>query len=271
MSPTADSSLCGALEIDPDQYGPKGAITHWLGIYGRPTDSVKHGREILASDPQHSANIGALIQSYVYLGMVDGANNLIAEPSSRMPDDNNIRNARISLTPAAGDNESFIEIAEEEFHSLDVNVGDELNVEKSVRAYRYAWALLMKGENQQAADYFYWIAGEEDRITSKTYDEITILKMLALVYRRLDRIDEARALLEQCKNLAEGARDRGWATPSLYVRLAEVYAIGGDVEGAVRNLEIAYAKGWRELQDNPEINRIKVLIYEDLELQRQRL
>ncbi len=272
-----------ALEIKPDLYWPKSAITHWLGIYGELAESVWHGRNVMASDPENSANIAALARSYNYLGMVAAAQDLIAEASERFPDDLAIQNARISLILSTGDYESFFDFAEEEYRSLDVNVGDELNVQDRAPAYRYAMALLMKGEDQQASDYLYWIAGEADGIESKTYDEIYMLKMLALAYRRLDRTDEALVLLEQCKNLVEGANEQGWATPSLYARLAEVHAIGGDVDSAVSNLEIAFAKGWRdlstleygifwqELQDDPEINRIKVMILNELDIERERL
>lgn len=271
-----------SLAINPDLYGPKGAITHWLAIYGRLDEAVLHGQDILAAHPDHALNIAALIHAYVFLGLIDEAENLIADARESMPDNDSIRNAEITFMLSTGDNESFIKLAEEEFRALDVNVGDSLNVRDRERAFRYAWSSLIRGENEQAADFFYWVAGEEDGIASKTYDEMHVLKMLALAYRRLDRIEESDALLKQCLELVQGARERGWATPSLHVRLAEIYALGGDVQNAIANLEIAFDKGWRDLstieygifwqnlQDDPELNRIKVMIYDDLEVQRQR-
>ena len=109
------------------------------------------------------------------------------------------------------------------------------------------------------------------------------LKMLALSYLRTGRQEEAETLLDRCLELVAGARDNGWATPILYVRLAEVYVLRGESAKAIENLEIAFNKGWRgintietglvwqDLQDNPELERVKVRIYEDLEVQREEL
>ena len=105
--------------------------------------------------------------------------------------------------------------------------------------------------------------------------------MLALSYRQLERDGEADALLNRCLKLAEGARDDGWATPILFVRLAEIYALMGDTDNAISNLDIAFNKGWRGLStieygifwqhfdDDPELNRIKVLILDDLEMRKK--
>ena len=142
--------------------------------------------------------------------------------------------------------------------------------------------MLNRGEFERAAEILHWAAGGEEGIKTVTYDHMFYLKMLALSYLRLDRNEEANALLDQCLKLAEGAMTRGWATPTLHVRLAEVYVLKGDVDNAIANLDVAFEKGWRgldtidygiywkHLQDNPELNRIKVQIIEDLEVQRRR-
>jgi tetratricopeptide (TPR) repeat protein len=264
-------------------YMVRGAITHWLGIYGRLDEAIANGRATLADYPDNTPNTGALVQAYIWLGLIDEAKSLVESSRAAFPDDESIKKAEINVMLSTGDRDAFIELADREFHALDLNVGDPLDFRSRARAYYYAWASLMQGEYQRAADYFFWVAGGEGGIASKTYDDMYMLKMLALSYRKLDRIEESDALLDRCLDLVAGARDRGWATPTLFVRLAEIHAIRGDVENAVSNLEIALEKGWRDLnmieygvfwqglQDNPEINRIKVRILNDLEDQKLRL
>jgi len=272
-----------SLQIKPDMYMVRGAITHWLGTYGRLDEAIANGRATLADYPENTPNTGALVQAYIWLGLIDEAKSLVESSRAAFPDDENIKKAEINVMLSTGDRAAFIELADREFHALDLNVGDPLDFRSRARAYYYAWASLMQGEYQRAADYFFWVAGGEEGIASKTYDDMYMLKMLALSYRKLDRFEESDALLDRCLDLVAGARDRGWATPTLFVRLAEIHAIRGDVENAVSNLEIALDKGWRDLnmieygvfwqglQDNPEINRIKVRILNDLEDQKLRL
>jgi hypothetical protein len=109
------------------------------------------------------------------------------------------------------------------------------------------------------------------------------LKMLAFSYQQTGRHEEANALLNRCLILVAGARESGWATPILHVRLAEVYVLLGDLANSIANLEIAFNKGWRGVntietglfwqgvQAEPDLEQIKVLIYEDLEIQRKKL
>jgi hypothetical protein len=96
-------------------------------------------------------------------------------------------------------------------------------------------------------------------------------------------MQEAEALVEQCLGLAKVAHENGWATPQLYYRLAEIHAARGDVASAVSQLQAAYERGWRDIRSlegalfwrdlgaDPEIERIKVLVYEDIERQRRKL
>lgn len=269
--------------IDPGFRAAEGAKTHWLGIYGRLVEAVQNGHETLQRFPDFAPNIRALVSAYTKLGMMDEAEQILTNAQASMPENGSVRNAQVDFWLADGNYDAFSQFAEDEFELVDVQIGDPLNYTNSMRAYRHGWSKLIGGDNELASELFYWVAGGEEGIATKTYDEINVLKMLALSYRRMQRFDEANALLNQCLRLIAGSRENGWATPSLYVRLAEVHALLGDVENAIVNLEIAFSKGWRglsnieygvfwqDLQDHDELNRIKIMIYNDLEFQRESL
>lgn len=272
-----------ALEIDPDLSLVKGAMTHWLAEYGRLAEAVQYGRSVLVSDPDHVWNIRALARAYGDLGMPDAASDLLTAADEKFPGNEVVREAAVTLMLASGDIDAYIGMAEKEFREVDANMGDVLSRSESGRVFRYAMAALIGGENERAAEHFYWAAGGESGLSSKSYDEMRVLKLLALAYRRLDRFEESDNLLQRCLELAREAEDNGWNTPSLDVRVAEIYAIAGDVENAARHLEAAFEKGWRglsdiefgvawrDLQDTPEISDVMLKIFDDIEMQRKRL
>ena len=278
-----DDFIQKSLSINPNRRTAKAAITHWLGVYGKLDEAVKNGQETVEAHPEFSTNIAALVRAYTTLGLNDEAKRILESARESMPDDTRIRDATTAFWLSTGDFESFNNFAEEDFKQLDAVAGDPMNYGDTQRVYRHGWSSLIRGEDQVAADSFYWAAGGDDGIASTTYDYMGVLKMLSLAYRRLDRREDADILLSRCLELVELAREGGWATPSLFVRLAEIYAIKGDTDEAISNLEKAFEKGWRglgtieygifwqDLQDDPGLNRIKVILLDDLEAQRKRL
>ena len=272
-----------ALEIDPELGIVKGAITHWLGVYGRLDEAVRHGERVLQSDVNHLWNARALARTYVDLGMVESASALLDDFEQRFPGNETIATGKFDLLLATGDDDALYSSAEAGYRSLDLNVGDPLSANENDRVYRFAIASLVRGDNEVAAEHLLWSAGGEDGLATKTYDEMEVLKMLALAYRRLGRAEESALLLDQSLALAAGAAENGWDTPSLHVRVAEIHAVRGDAESAVRNLEKAIDKGWRrlsdieygifwrDLQDDTGLNQVKVKILEDLSRQRDAL
>jgi tetratricopeptide (TPR) repeat protein len=215
--------------------------------------------------------------------MLDRAQLLLDEYSERFPGNDLFTNAIFDLLAASGDDASYYSRAESDYRKLDLSVGDPLSVSDNGRVFRYAMASLLSGDNEVAADHFFWAAGGDEGIAAKTYDEIKVLKMLAIAYRRLGRTEDSDALLKQSLELAAGAAENGWDTPTLHARVAEIYAIQGDAENATGKLEQAFGKGWRRLSDieygiawrglqnDPRLDRIKVMILEDVERQRNAL
>ena len=272
--------MARALEIDPDLGIVKGAMTYWLGEYGRLAESVQHGEKVRQAAEDDLWNARALARAYTDLGLLDHAGALLDEYSQREPDNEMFIQADFDLLLAAGDMGGAYAKAESAYRKLDINVGDPLNVGENRHVHRFALASLIRGDDERAAELFFWSAGGDEGIASKTYDEMEGLKLLALAFRRTGRVDDSDALLDQCLNLARDAEANGWDTPSLHARVAEIYAIRGDASSAVRRLEMAYDKGWRRIgilefgvawqamQDDDGLNDIKVRILEDIARQR---
>ena len=109
------------------------------------------------------------------------------------------------------------------------------------------------------------------------------LKYLALAYQNTGQPDEAEQLLSRAHELVTTARDNGWGTPSLYVRLAEIEAIRGDVQRAVQNIGIAVDKGYRdlpwlrhspffrEIQQHWELVRLQQVVQREITAERAKL
>ena len=79
------------------------------------------------------------------------------------------------------------------------------------------------------------------------------------------------------------ARDGGWGTPFLYIRLAEIEAIQGDVDNALQNIGRAVDRGYRDLpwlrnspffgdiQDNREMVRLQEFVQQHVESERAKI
>ena len=272
-----------SLSIEPDRRLVKGAMTHWLGQYGRLAEAVHFGRATHKAHPDFAMNTAALTHAYTLLGLVDEASALLDEAAQIMPEDPTIEYAGVDFALSTGDFESFIATYEEEFQRLDRRIGDPLTFDERWRVREYGWGLLLQDRNEEAAEILYWSMGGEEGLEAMTYDYMIVAKLLALGYKRLDRDREADILLNRCLALAARARDNGWATPVMHVRLAEIHAQNGQIDDAIEQLTIAVDKGfrdlgrieygifWQHLQDHPDLNRLKVRMYEDIEAQRDDL
>jgi TolB-like protein len=272
-----------ASTIQPGMVRARAALTHWFAVYGKLVEAIQNGEAVVRDFPDAVLNKAALVRAYVALGLVDEARRVLSEAEDLMPENEHLRNTLVDLWTAENDFDSIYRFAEEEFATVDANIGDPLTFAERANVFRYAWTLLMQDDNELASELLYWVSGGDSGIAAKTYDEIYYLKMLALSYQRTGRDEDADALLVQCLDLVEAARENGWATPTLHVRAAEVHALRGDTDNAISHLEAAFDKGWRgvntlesgvyweSLQSDPDLERIKVLIYNDLEAQRRRL
>ena len=272
-----------SLTIEPDRRMAQAAMTHWLAQYGRLVEAVEVGRATYGNYPDFAPNISALVRAYRYLGMRDEAEALLRDAAELHPDNGTIQEAVSAYALATGDYESFVADAEDDFRRLDKRKGDPLTFDEKIVVRQYGLALLLTDRNEESVEMLYWSAGGQEGIATTTYDYMLVLKLLAEGYQRGDRLAEANELLDRCNALVMSAHESGWATPVLYVRLAEIYAQQGRTDEAIANVAVAVDKGfrdlgwiehgvfWQHLQDHPGLNRLKVRMYEDIEAQRAEL
>ena len=269
-----------SLAILPGRPIVMSAKTHWLGQYGRLADAVSNGLSVQAEHPAATFNVAALVRAYTMLGMRAEAERLLTESESAMTEAGSYRLARQDFALHTGDRESFIAIAAEDFRQLDKRMGDQLDVDQGFVVRQYGHALLLQGRARDAAEHLYWAMGGEDGLGDITYDQMNVVKLLALAYRRQDRDEDAARLLDRCLDLVVAARESGWATPVLHVRLAEILAARGDPDEAIAQLAVAVDKGfrdlgwleygifWQDMQDHPGFDAIKLRIIEFISAER---
>jgi len=272
-----------SLAIEPDRHHTKVALVYWMTNYGRLVDAVRLGEMVLEANPDYAPLVYVMVRTYMHLGLNDLAEELLVEARQSMPDNSAIRLAADYFWLVTGDEDAYGKFAESEFAQVDANAGEPIEGSDVDKVHNYGRYLLMRGKYQDAAEMLYWAAGGDDGIASTVYDHMHYLKYLALAYRGSDRHEEADELLGLCIGLVATARDNGWATPVLFVRLAEIYALMDDIESATENLDLAFQKGWRDLgmlenslffrdfQHDTEMTRIKSLLRDDLESQRSQL
>ena len=272
-----------AVKINPDNLSPMASLAHWMGEYGQLVEAMTLGAQTLQQEPALLMNQTAVVQAYRLLGRLDEAQAFLE--AARVASDSNayLDHAERELWETSGDMASLEAQAVREVEALDLNIGDPLSNDQRAKLERYGLALLLSREHAEAIDILEWVAGDAAQIEETGYNDMRRLKLLALVLKREGRDTEADALLDRCLELVRVANENGWATPALFVRLAEIHAIRGDMAEAANVLEDAFDKGWRDIgniehgvfwqdaQDDPRLAEIKVMIIEDVNAQLERL
>jgi Flp pilus assembly protein TadD len=270
-----------SLDVEPDNTLRKTAMGIWARRYGNLAEALRVADEVLAADPDFNINNMLRANLQLDFGNTAEARRIIDAARALGPDNAQLREMAYRAWVTEGNLDALFAFADEQYELVDASQGDALSFRDRERVYRYAWASLLRGDNESAAENFHWAAGGEDGIRSTSYDQMEVLKHLALAYTRLGRVQEADTLVEQCLALVSTAQDNGWATPQLHYRLAEIYALRGDVGNAAAQLLKAYELGWRDIHSlevglfwrdvgsDPEIERVKVMVYEDIERQRR--
>lgn len=268
-----------SLDIEPGNNFRKAVLGVWNRRYGQLSEALRIAEEVFAAEPEITINNILRANLQLDIGNVAEARRIIDASKALNPEKESLWETEVRVWIAEGNPDALFAAADAKYALVDAKPGDALSARDSDRVYRYAWASLLRGDNKSAAKNFHWAAGGEEGIRSTSYDRMEVLKHLGLAYWRLGRIEEAQELLEQCLELAMSAQDNGWATPQLYYRVAEIYAARGDVDTSVMHLLEAYERGWRDIhsfdvalfwrdiESDPEIERIKVMIYEDIERQ----
>ncbi len=272
-----------SISLQPARLTVLAAKTHWLTQYGHLAEAVRHGLETHDAHPESVPHVAALARAYTMLDLMDQAHEMITALDELGASDYQSRIARWDFFSSSGDFDAFVAEASTAFARLDEAPGDELNFEQAVTVRQHGYSLLLQQRNAEAAEHLLWAAGGDEGVERITYDQMAVLKLLALAYRRLGRDDRADTLLERCAYLVDRAWESGWATPVLHVRRAEILAASGRPDDAIDQLTLAVDKGfrnlgwleygifWQDMQDYPAFDRIKLRIIEFLEAERVKL
>lgn len=269
-----------SIRLQPEGLTVLAAKTHWLAQYGHLSEAVRHGIEMHEAHPAFTLNIAALARVYTMLGLTERAQEMVTALDEIAASSHHARLARLDIFLGSGDFDTFIDEANADFSRLDVRPGGELNFEQALTVRQYGLALLLQRRDEEAAEQLLWSAGGAEGVERITYDQMMVLKLLALAYQRLGRDDQANMLLERCGYLVERAWESGWATPVLHVRFAEILAARGRTVEAIDQLSDAVNKGfrdlgwleygifWQDLQDHPGFAGIKLRIIEFIDAER---
>lgn len=272
-----------ALAIEPGYAPARESMPSWLSNYGRLADSAQFGLDLLEERPESSITLSALTRNYARLGMIDDAAAMLDRLMKTGADDFRKGWTADHFYIATNDVDGYAAFAESLFQNVKAKPGDKLSFTDRMRTQWYGRSLLLRGRYDEAVDMFWWSAGGEHGIAGTTYDYVFFLKYLALAYQNTGQPDEAEQLLSRAHELVTTARDNGWGTPSLYVRLAEIEAIRGDVQSAVQNIGIAVDKGYRdlpwlrhspffrEIQQHWELVRLQQVVQREITAERAKL
>ena len=272
-----------SISIKPDFAFPKARKALALAEYGRLADAVEYGLEVLPENPRNPMLLGALMRSYIRLEREGQASEYFGRLLEATADDYAKGIASDYFYVSTGNLDGYMEFASKALGEVAGLQTGPLTFTDRVRVHWYGRSLLLQNRDAEAAEWLVLAAGGDDTIAATTYDHVFFLKYLALAYGRLGRQDEARKLLRHARRLVTTAYDNGWATPALFVRLAEIDSLLGDFEAAIKNIRIAVSKGYLDIsrltrsvffarmQDQPEMLELQGAVMSAIAIEQEKL
>lgn len=241
-------------ELSPQESNTGAAMVHWSVAYGRYEDALGWLGDAEEFEPGSARQLTYLARIATGLGIWDEARDYLARASVVSPTPGSLKNLTARFLFVSGDHVGLGELVEQEFERAGAS---DSAVHTPTTFFRYMWrgiSAVAKGNYLQAESDLIAAVGGEEAIADVVFDDIEPLKYLAYAYQKTGRHDDAAALLQQCLQLGRQALEQGWNTPVSHVRIAGVYSLQGDVDNALRELELALAAGWRsagELETDP--------------------
>ena len=276
-------ALSTVIRLAPERVRTESALVHWSIVYGRYDEAARWIKRLLEREPDSSRAAASLAKIYGYVGMWDEAWDAISRAHEISPDDVNYIFSSANLYLLTGNYADFTAFVSQEYEKIDKLAPTRHSPTNRERYFWHGMAALLEGRYIQAIDDLTEAAGGETGIANSVYDNIRELKYLALAYQKQGRNDDADALLNQSLGLAKRALEQGWATPTIYYRTAQVYALLGDSDEAIALLRQAVDKGWREvgvleadprwgpLQDDVRFQSIVTAVNNELQLLREQI
>lgn len=270
-------------EIAPERTNTAAVIAHWSNVYGRYGEAAQWVIRSLDTDTDSVRALSGLAVTYGNLGMWDEAWEAISRAHEMSPDNVSIIHAIAGFYFRTGDHAGLSNYVAQEYEKIDSAAPSQYSPTDQARYFWHGVLALLEADYVQAVDDLIAAAGGEDGIAVAVYDDITALKYLAYAYQKQGQEDAANKLLTKCLDLARKALAQGWDTPTIHYRTAQVYALLGESDNAVAELQQTVDKGWRiagslerdplwtPLRKDDRFQTIVSQVNNDLEMQRDQV
>ena len=201
--------------------------------------------------PENPEDIASMARTWVLLGDLDAAEQLLLEGMEASPNNMNLREAYWMLLVVS----KRFEKAERVVRELMAAAGED-----APEYMRRHLAAAVNGEDAPA-----WSG-----------DEIMVRTLGSLAYQHTGDDEQARALLVSAERIIRRARLNGVDDPSIYYAEGVVANLKGDEDTAIQKLQQAYERGFREawvldidgrldaLRDRPEFALFRERVREDV-------
>lgn len=242
------------VEIAPERANTATAIAHWSISYGHYSEAARSVRTSLINAPDAYRSRQMLAEIYLYLGVWDKAWTALSRAVATSPDDIRILGDIVDFHYKIGDDVAYNRFVKSQYAKIDHSASSLYSPTDKVRYRWHGVAALFEGNYVQAVDDLTKAAGGDDGIANAVYDDIWTLKYIAYTFQKQGKTDAANKLLRQCLNLAMNAQAQGWNTPVIHYRTAQIYALLGNSDDAIAELQQAVESGWRiagGLERNP--------------------
>lgn len=222
--------------------------------------------------PENPEDIASMAQTWILLGDLDAAEQLLVEGMEASPNNMTLREAYWMLLVVS----KRFEKAEQVVKELKAEYGDDVP-EYMRRHFNFRLGLLamIREDFPAARDYLNAAMSREDA-PAWSGDEVMILTLGSEAQRLTGDTEQAQALLNSAERIIRRARLNGVDDPGIYYAEGVLKTLRGDHEAAMQKLQQAYERGFREewvleidgrldpLRDQPEFAMFREQVSEDL-------
>lgn len=222
--------------------------------------------------PENPEDIASMARTWILLGDLDAAEQLLVEGMEASPNNMTLREAYWMLLVVS----KRFEKAEQVVKELKAEYGDDVP-EYMRRHFNFRLGLLsmIREDFPAARDYLNAAMSPEDT-PAWSGDEVMILTLGSEAQRLTGDTEQSQALLTSAERIIRRARLNGVDDPGIYYAEGVLKTLRGDHEAAMQKLQQAYERGFREewvleidgrldpLRDQPEFAMFRERVSEDL-------
>jgi len=238
-------ALNKVIKLAPERTNTEAALVNWSIVYGDYEEAARWVNRLLERQPDSARAAASVAKIYANLGVWDRTWEMVSDAYEKAPDNIEYMEGMADFFYQTGDHAALRELVSKEYEKINQSAPTRHSPSNIIRYFWHGLVALQEGNYVQAVDDLTDAAGGQAGIENAVYDQITPLKYLAYALQNQGRYDEADALLNRCLALAMTALAQGWATPSIHYRTAQIYALLGQTDNAIAQLQRAVDKGWK--------------------------